>query len=184
MSKFNPFDDIDPIETSEWLESIDSVLTHARPRAGTLPAEPDDRLRAPVRRVPAVLAEHGLPEYDCDRTAAGVPGRSLDRATYRGLHPLECDGDGRAGESRQYRVRRPHLQLRLVGDAVRSRFQSLLARRRSRDMPATWCSCRDTRRRASTRAHSSRADSTEEQLEAFSPARSAAAGCRRTRIRG
>ena len=26
MSKFNPFDDIDPIETTEWLESIDSVL--------------------------------------------------------------------------------------------------------------------------------------------------------------
>ncbi len=27
MSSFNPFDDIDPIETREWLESIDSVLT-------------------------------------------------------------------------------------------------------------------------------------------------------------
>ena len=26
MSRFNPFDDIDPVETSEWLESIDSVL--------------------------------------------------------------------------------------------------------------------------------------------------------------
>ena len=26
MSRFNPFDDIDPIETREWLESIDSVL--------------------------------------------------------------------------------------------------------------------------------------------------------------
>ena len=26
MSRFNPFDDIDPIETQEWLESIDSVL--------------------------------------------------------------------------------------------------------------------------------------------------------------
>jgi len=26
MSSFNPFDDIDPVETQEWLESIDSVL--------------------------------------------------------------------------------------------------------------------------------------------------------------
>ena len=26
MSSFNPFDDIDPVETNEWLESIDSVL--------------------------------------------------------------------------------------------------------------------------------------------------------------
>ena len=26
MSSFSPFDDIDPVETKEWLESIDSVL--------------------------------------------------------------------------------------------------------------------------------------------------------------
>ena len=26
MSGFDPFDDIDPVETNEWLESIDSVL--------------------------------------------------------------------------------------------------------------------------------------------------------------
>jgi pyruvate dehydrogenase E1 component len=31
MSKFNPFDDADPIETREWLESIDSVLTQHGP---------------------------------------------------------------------------------------------------------------------------------------------------------
>jgi len=31
MSSFNPFDDIDPIETTEWLESIDSVLAHQGP---------------------------------------------------------------------------------------------------------------------------------------------------------
>jgi pyruvate dehydrogenase E1 component len=31
MSRFNPFDDIDPIETTEWLESIDSVLTQHGP---------------------------------------------------------------------------------------------------------------------------------------------------------
>jgi len=31
MSGFNPFDDIDPIETSEWLESIDSVLSQHGP---------------------------------------------------------------------------------------------------------------------------------------------------------
>ena len=31
MSRFNPFDDIDPIETSEWLESIDSVLAQHGP---------------------------------------------------------------------------------------------------------------------------------------------------------
>jgi len=31
MSSFNPFDDIDPIETREWLESMDSVLTAQGP---------------------------------------------------------------------------------------------------------------------------------------------------------
>ncbi len=31
MTSFNPFDDIDPLETSEWLESIDSVLTQHGP---------------------------------------------------------------------------------------------------------------------------------------------------------
>ncbi len=34
MSSFNPFDDIDPIETGEWVESIDSVLSaHGPERA-------------------------------------------------------------------------------------------------------------------------------------------------------
>ncbi len=31
MSRFNPFDDIDPVETKEWLESIDSVLAQHGP---------------------------------------------------------------------------------------------------------------------------------------------------------
>ncbi|MEM8816213.1 MAG: pyruvate dehydrogenase (acetyl-transferring), homodimeric type [Pseudomonadota bacterium] len=31
MTSFNPFDDLDPVETNEWLESIDSVLTHHGP---------------------------------------------------------------------------------------------------------------------------------------------------------
>lgn len=31
MAKFNPFDDIDPIETTEWLQSIDSVLEQHGP---------------------------------------------------------------------------------------------------------------------------------------------------------
>ena len=31
MTKFNPFDDIDPVETGEWIESIDSVLSQHGP---------------------------------------------------------------------------------------------------------------------------------------------------------
>jgi pyruvate dehydrogenase E1 component len=32
MNKFNPYDDVDPVETGEWLESIDSVLAQHGPR--------------------------------------------------------------------------------------------------------------------------------------------------------
>ena len=31
MTKFNPYDDVDPLETGEWLESIDSVLSQHGP---------------------------------------------------------------------------------------------------------------------------------------------------------
>jgi len=31
MTKFNPYDDVDPVETGEWLESIDSVLSQHGP---------------------------------------------------------------------------------------------------------------------------------------------------------
>ena len=31
MTKFNPYDDLDPVETGEWLESIDSVLSQHGP---------------------------------------------------------------------------------------------------------------------------------------------------------
>ena len=31
MTKFNPYDDLDPVETGEWLESIDSVLSRHGP---------------------------------------------------------------------------------------------------------------------------------------------------------
>ena len=31
MTKFNPYDDVDPVETGEWLESIDSVLAQHGP---------------------------------------------------------------------------------------------------------------------------------------------------------
>ena len=31
MTSFNPYDDVDPVETGEWLESIDSVLSQHGP---------------------------------------------------------------------------------------------------------------------------------------------------------
>ena len=43
------------------------------------------------------------------------------------------------------RIRRPHRQLRLRGDALRGGFQPLLACASATSIRATWCSCRATR---------------------------------------
>ena len=55
---------------------------------------------------------------------------------------------------------------------------------RRRPTAATWSTSRATPRPASTRAPSSKGRLTEEQLDQLPPARSPAAGCRRTRTRG
>ena len=77
MSSFNPFDDIDPTETGEWLESIDSVLTqhgpqrahfllnriidHARRSGAYLPYSPNTAYLNTISR-------RREPEYPGDRT--------------------------------------------------------------------------------------------------------------------
>ena len=55
--------------------------------------------------------------------------------------------------------RRPHLDLRLVGDALRGRLQPLLPRQGARGRAATSSTSRATPRRACTRAPSSKAGS-------------------------
>ena len=99
----------------------------ARRRAGALPARAGHRSHAALRCVPAVQAEHGLRQHHFHGAAAGVSGRPRPRAAHQGLHPLERDGDGRAGQSAELGVRRPHRDLRFRRHALRSRLQSLLA---------------------------------------------------------
>ena len=104
----------------------------ARRRARALPARAAHRSHAPLRRVPAVQAEHGLRQHDLHGAAAGVSRRPRPRASHQGLHPLERDGDGGAGQSAELGVRRPHRVLRVRRHALRSRLQSLLARAQRR----------------------------------------------------
>ncbi len=99
-----------------------------RPRARALPAREADRLHAPFRRLPAVPAEHGLPQHDLDRPAARLSGQPRIRAPHRGLHPLERDGDGGARQPQVVRVRWPHRDLRVGCHALRGRLQPFLAR--------------------------------------------------------
>ncbi len=77
MSRFNPFDDIDPIETTEWLESIDSVLTqHGPERAHFLLNKMIDFARRSGAYLPYspntaylnTIATGRQPEYPGDRT--------------------------------------------------------------------------------------------------------------------
>jgi pyruvate dehydrogenase E1 component len=77
MSSFNPFDDIDPIETGEWVESIDSVLSaHGPERAHFLLNRMIDHARRSGAYLPytpntAYLNTIGTahqPEYPGDRS--------------------------------------------------------------------------------------------------------------------
>ena len=77
MSKFNPFDDIDPIETGEWVESIDSVLRqHGPERAHFLLNHMIDFARRSGAYLPYspntaylnTIAAGRQPEYPGDRT--------------------------------------------------------------------------------------------------------------------
>ncbi|MDH3748696.1 MAG: pyruvate dehydrogenase (acetyl-transferring), homodimeric type, partial [Gammaproteobacteria bacterium] len=76
MTNFNPFDDIDPLETGEWLESIDSVLTeHGPERAHFLLNKMIDFARrsgaylpySPNTAYKNTIAPGRQPEYPGDR---------------------------------------------------------------------------------------------------------------------
>jgi pyruvate dehydrogenase E1 component len=77
MSRFNPFDDIDPTETREWLESIDSVLgQHGPERAHFLLNKMIDFARRSGAYLPYspntaylnTIAKSRQPEYPGDRS--------------------------------------------------------------------------------------------------------------------
>ena len=128
MSDFSQFDDIDPTETREWLESIDSVLKNeGAERAHFLLNKIIDFARRSGAYLP-YKREYGLPEFHTGRSTAGYPG---DRAVEKRLEAYmrwNAMAMVRAGQSREHRIRRAHLELRVLGDHVRSRLQSFLAR--------------------------------------------------------
>ena len=158
-------------------------IGHARTRAGPLPAQPDGRLCQAIRRLPAVYAQHGLPEHDSYRFAARLSGRSFHRKADRSVHSLECHGDGRTGEPGQLGIWRAHLELCVVGNPLRGWLQSLLARANGVRMAATSFSYRATRRPAFTPVRSWRAGSERNSSIAFAR-KSAAAVCRHIRTHG
>ena len=144
--------DLDPVETQEWLESIDSVLRAEGPERAHFLIE---RLIDHARRSGAYLPFGPTPPTSIRssvRPAARVPGRSRARAAHRGLHPLECNGDGGAGQSQV----RANTVATWPATPRRRRCMKLgsiiSGARRATSIPATWCTSRATHRPASTRA--------------------------------
>ena len=104
-----------------------------RPRrlaAGGLPVDAVEAPGVQSRRALRRRGHHALRQHDFRRSGARVPRRPPDRAAHQEHHPLECDGDGRAGEPAKPGHRRAHLDLRLGRHALRSGVQPLLARQR------------------------------------------------------
>ena len=113
--------DVDPAETAEWLESLDYVLERKGPERVQQLLTALDEARDPQRRRAAVHRHHAVPQHDPARQAAALSRQPRAGAAHQELHPLERDGDGHARQPRLRRPRRPHLHVRLVGHAVRSR---------------------------------------------------------------
>ena len=129
MTKFNPFDDIDPLETSEWLESMDSVLKHHGPeRAHFLLNRVIDFARRSGAYLPYSPNTAYLNTIATDRQPEYPGDRQLERRI-RGLYPLERDGDGREGQPIEHGIRWPPVQLCVVGDPCTRSASTILARR-------------------------------------------------------
>ncbi len=98
MTQQSPFEDIDPVETQEWLESIDSVMRAQGPERAHFLLE---KLVDFTRRSGAYLPFKPNTAYlntISQGAGAGLSRRSLAGAAQRGLYTLECARHGGAGE--------------------------------------------------------------------------------------
>ncbi len=159
--------DLDPLETASGATRSTRSWRSRAPSAHTSSWSRAHRRSAPPRRACAVLGQYGLHQYDPRPSRSRTSRRPGDRAPHPLADPLERGGDRAARQQGHPRTRRPYRQLPVGGDALRRRLQPLLARADRAPMAATWSTSRATPRRASTRAPSSRAGSTEEQLVNF-----------------
>ena len=160
MTEIMKLEDVDPTETREWIESIDSVLkTHGAERAHFLLEQLIDYTRRSGAYLP-FTSEHRLRQHDLAGPGAVVPRQPRDRAAHRGLHPLECAGDGASSDQQGVeRIRRPPRRPTHRRPRCTKWASTISGARRRTSIPATWCSSRATRRPASTRAPSSKAAS-------------------------
>ena len=129
--------DDDASETREWLDALEAVLEREGPeRAHFLLEALIDKARREGAHIPysantAYL--NTIPSHQEEPLA----GRCRDRGAHPLVHPLERDGDGRAGQPRRGRPRRPHRQLRVGQHADGDRASTTSGARRPRTSAAT-----------------------------------------------
>ena len=124
--------DTDPVETQEWLDSLDGVLEVDGPQRAHFLLDRADGRRAPPRRAGPVLGQHALPQHHPGREAAAPSGRPGHRAQHPVGDPLERARDRAARQQDLLGARRPHRQLP-VGRARSTTPASALLARAVRD---------------------------------------------------
>ena len=130
MRKIAPEDtsELEAVEQREWRESLDYVIQQGdRGRVQRLLTTLRHHARMAGRQ-PAVHGRHPLRQHDSSRRADPAPRQPGNRAPDQEPRPLERHGDGRPRQPDLGRDRRPHLDLCVRRDAVRSRLQSFLPR--------------------------------------------------------
>ena len=160
--------DTDPSDTHAWIESLDAVLHGEGSAARPLSARPADRaqLRLGRHRCRSPPTRPTSTPSPPTRSRPIPATAQIERRIKSLIRWNAMAMVVRANRVRP-RHRRPHLDLRLARDALRSRLQPLLPRQATATSRATRSTSRATPRPASTRGRSSRAGSTEQQLVNF-----------------
>ena len=123
--------DVDPVETREWLDSLEAVLqTAGEERARFLLTQLKNKANRSGVEIPFTANTPYINTIPA-QPAAALSRQPRDRAPHQEPRPLERHGHGRPGQQERRHPRRPHLHLRLVGHALRGRLQPLLPRARS-----------------------------------------------------
>ena len=122
--------DSDVNETEEWLTAFEQVVEiEGRERACFLLKKLLEKGYREGRR-PPLHRQHPLHQHHPEERGARLRRRPRARAPDQEHRALERDGDGGAGQQEVLRPRRPHLDLRLVGDPLPGRLPPLLPRPR------------------------------------------------------
>ena len=120
--------DIDPEETSEWLESFDELLERSGPaRARYLMLRLLERAGEQRVAIPALTSTDYVNTIPTE-LEPWFPGDEDVERRFRALDQMERRDHGAPRAAPGRRRGRPHLDLRLLGGALRGRLQPLLPR--------------------------------------------------------